>query len=57
MAHCICKFVLSGSSLTVEIMWNEMQMCSTMIKDVQGVTKSKSGNILIVLSPVQKSVC
>lgn len=51
MAHCRCKFVLSSSNLAVEIIWNEIQMCSTIIEDVQRVTKSESRNILIILSP------
>jgi hypothetical protein len=50
-AHCICKLVLSGSILTVKIIWNGIQMCSTMIKDEQATTKSKSQNILVVLGP------
>ena len=50
-AHCICKLVLSGSILTVKIIWNGIQMCSTMIKDEQAIAESKSQNILVVLSP------
>lgn len=38
-AHCICKAVLSDGILTVEIIWNEVQVCSVEIKDQQRVTK------------------
>jgi hypothetical protein len=54
VAYCVCKFVLSGNSLSVEIIWDRKRMCNARIENIQRVTKSESRNILIILSPCER---
>ena len=35
VAYLICKILLSGTSLEVEIHWNERTLCNTKIEDVE----------------------
>jgi hypothetical protein len=38
VAYLICKMLLCGTSLEVEIHWNERIICNTMIKDIRSTT-------------------
>jgi hypothetical protein len=35
VTYLTCKMLLSGTSLEVQIYWNEKRMCSTMIEDIR----------------------
>ena len=41
VAYLMCKILLAGTSLEVEIHWNERRVCNTKIKDVEN-PRSKS---------------
>lgn len=36
-AYLMCKILLSGTSLEIEIHWNGRRLCTTKIKDVESI--------------------
>jgi hypothetical protein len=39
-AYLMCKFVLSGTSMEVEIQWNKRRLCHTTIQDIESAVFS-----------------